>query len=58
MTVQTVEPIYLGSKTLTERNGQYLVEHRNAAGELTDTETIGDLLDLNFHLLGIERSTR
>lgn len=57
MSVHAVEPIYLGSQTLTERDGQYVIDHRDAHGELTRTEVIGNLLDLNFHLLGINRPT-
>ena len=53
-----VTPIYIGSQTLIERDGKYFVEHRNADGELTHTDDIGDLLGLNFHLLGIEGPRR
>lgn len=46
-------PVYLGSQTLVEREGKYYMEHRNADDELTRTETVGNLLDLNLRLLGL-----
>ena len=45
---------YLGSQTLIERDGTYYIEHRNAADDLDRTETVGNLLDLNFRLLGLK----
>lgn len=55
---EPVSPIFIGSQTLIERDGKYYIEHRDAVGELTRTQEVGDLLAMNFLVLGIERPTR
>lgn len=55
---EPITPIFIGSQTLIERDGKYYIEHRNATNELTHTQEIGDLLAMNFLMLGIERPTR
>lgn len=47
------QPIYLGSQTLVEHDGAWSVEHRDHNDTLTHTEPIGDLLALNYRLLGL-----
>lgn len=51
-------PIYLGSQTLVEQDGSWSVEHRDHEGMLTRTEIIGDLLALNYRLLGLAKPVR
>lgn len=55
--MEPVTPIYIGSQTLVEHNGVYSIEHRNASDELVRTETIGNRLDLNFRMLGVDGPT-